>query len=122
MGASWAAMTDDKPESFSFCSVQFVGEPPDTPEMTEKYFRAMREYEETGKISPDLPDLLVEESDGHYCSVKETAQQRISALSGLLANVLETMPDAVSAAKLQLAVRLLDDLPRLINREKQRSL
>jgi hypothetical protein len=30
------------------------------------------------------------------------------------------MPDGVSAAKLRLAVRLLDDLPRLINREKQK--
>ena len=114
-------MADNKPESFSFCRVHFTGQPPETPEMTEKYNRAMLEYTETGKISPDLPDLLVEVSDGHYRRVKETAQERISALSGLLANVLETMPDVVSAAKLRLAVRLLDDLPRLINREKQRS-
>jgi hypothetical protein len=113
-------MTDDKPESFSFCRVHYPGQPPETPEMTEKYNRATLEYTETGKISPDLPDLLVEESDGHYRSVKETTQQRISGLSGLLADVLETMPDGVSAAKLRLAVRLLDDLPRLINRETQR--
>lgn len=113
-------MTADKPESFSFCRGYFAGQPPETPEMTEKYNRAMLEYTETGKISPDLPDLLVEESDGHYRSVKETAQQRISALSGLIAGVLETMPDGVSAAKLRLAVRLLDGLPGLINREKQK--
>jgi len=109
-------MTDDKPESFSFCRVNYAGQPPETPETTEKYNRAILEYTETGKISPGLPDLLIEVADGHYRSVKETAQERISALSGLLADVLETMPDGVSAAKLQLAVRLVDDLPRLINR------
>jgi hypothetical protein len=113
-------MTDDAPESFSFCRVHYAGQPPETPEMTEKYNKAMLEYAETGKISPDLPDLLVEVSDGHYRSAKETAQQRISALSGLLADLLETMPDGVSAAKLRLAVGLLDDLPRLIIREKQK--
>lgn len=110
-------MTDNAPESFSFCRVHYAGQPPETPEMTEKYNKAMLEYGETGKISPDL---LVEVSDGHYRSAKETAQQRISALSGLLADLLETMPDGVSAAKLRLAVGLLDDLPRLINREKQK--
>jgi hypothetical protein len=113
-------MTWKKPDRMSFCHVNFAGQPPETPAMREKFKRAKEEYWETGKISPDLPDLLVEEADGNYHSVKETAQQRISGLSGLLADVLETMPDGVSAAKLRAAIEQLNDLPRLINREKDR--
>jgi hypothetical protein len=74
---------------------------------------------ETGTISPDLPDLLVQEEDGIFHSVKETAQERISALSQLISEVLGTLPQGVPAAKLRLAIELINDLPRLINREKE---
>ena len=110
-------MTWKKPDRMSFGRLIYT---PETPAMRKKFKRAMEEYWETGKISPDLPDLCVEEADGNYYSVKETAQQRISSLSGLLADVLETMPDGVSAAKLRAAIEELNDLPRLINREKQK--
>jgi hypothetical protein len=52
--------------------------------MREKRDRGMLEYMETGTISPDLPDLLVQEEDGSFHSVKGTAQERISALSAHL--------------------------------------
>lgn len=79
----------------------------------------MQEYLETGTISPDLPDLLVQEEDGKFHSVKETGRERLSALSQLISEVLGTLPEGVPSAKLRLAIRLIDDLPRLINREKE---
>jgi hypothetical protein len=79
----------------------------------------MHEYMETGTISPDLPDLLVQEEDGNFHSVKETARERLSALSQLISEVLGTLPEGVPSAKLRLAIRLIDDLPRLINRENE---
>jgi hypothetical protein len=112
-------MPEDKPRSAVFCRVNFVGQPPETAEMREKLDRAMREYMETGTISPDLPDLLVQEEDGSFHSVKETAQERISALSQLISGVLGTLPEGVPAAKLRLAIKLINDLPRLLDREKE---
>jgi hypothetical protein len=79
----------------------------------------MHEYMETGTISPDLPDLLVQEKVGNFHSVKKTARERLSALSQLISEVLGTLPEGVPSAKLRLAIRLIDDLPRLINRENE---
>jgi hypothetical protein len=112
-------MPEDKPRSAVFCRVNFVGQPPETAEMREKLDRAMRELLETGTISPDLPDLLVQEEDGSFHSVKETAQERISALSQLISGVLGTLPEGVPAAKLRLAIKLINDLPRLLDRRKK---
>jgi hypothetical protein len=51
----------------------------------------MHEYMETGTISPDLPDLLVQEKVGNFHSVKKTARERLSALSQLISEVLGTL-------------------------------
>lgn len=63
--------------------------------MREKLNRAMQEYMETAMISPDLPDLLVQEEDGNFHSVKETARERLPPLSQLIFEVLGTLPEGV---------------------------
>lgn len=111
----------EKKDRFSFVTSHYAGQPPDTPEMEEKLRLATRQYIDTGTIPDDLPDVCVLEADGVYHSAKETSSQRISGLCGLLRNVLEMTSDQVAAAKLRCAITLLEDLPRLIDREKKRA-